>query len=79
MNFPNEKGVGIVYLLMEKPEKRSGGIQDGVSFSFSFENLDIRMKRKEEKEGDVMKIEMNEKSARTTQARRESEGGKLVI
>ena len=34
MNFPNKKGVGIVHLLMEKPEERSGGIQDSVPFLF---------------------------------------------
>ena len=39
----------------------------------------MRVKRKEEKEGNAIEIEMNEESARTTQARRESEGGKLVI
>ena len=79
MNFPNEEGVDVNHLLMEKPKERSGGVQDGVSFSFLFEGSDIRIKRKEEEEGNAMEIEMNEESARTTQARRESEGGKLVI
>ena len=39
----------------------------------------MNMKREEEKEGEAMEIETNKESARTTQARRESEGGKLVI
>ena len=79
VNFPNEKGVGVVYLLMEKTKERSDGVQDSVLFSFSFEGSDMRVKGEEEEEGDAMEIEMNEKFARTTQARRESEGGKLVI
>ena len=79
VNFPNEEGVGIVYSLIEKPEERSDDVQDGVSFSFLFEGSDMRVKREEEEEGDAMKIKTNEESARTTQARRESEGGKLVI
>ena len=79
VNFPNEKGVGVVHSLMEKPEERSGGVQDGVSFSFSFEGLNMRVEREEEKKKDAMEIETNEEFARTTQARRESEGGKSVI
>ena len=79
VNLPNEKGVGIVHLLMEKPKERSGGVQDGVPFSFSFEGSDMRVEGKEEEEGDAMEIKMNKEFARTTQARRESEGGKLVI
>ena len=79
VNFPNEKGVGVVHPLMEKPEERGGGVQDGVPFSLSFEGSDIRMERKEEEERDAMEIETNEEFARTTQARKESEGGKSVI
>ena len=79
MNFPNEKGVGIVHLLMEKSKERSGSVQDGVPFSFLFEGLDMRVEGEEKEEGDAMKIETNEESVKTTQARRESEGGKLVI
>ena len=79
MNFPNEEGVGVVHPLMKKPEERSGGVQDSISFSFLFEGSDIRVKGKEEEERDTMEIKTNEESARTTQARRESEGGKLVI
>ena len=37
------------------------------------------VKGEEEEEGDAMKIKMNEEFASTTQARRESEGGKSVI
>ena len=51
MNFPNEKGVGVVHPLMEKPEKRSGGVQDSVPFSFSFEGSDMRVEGEEEEEG----------------------------
>ena len=79
VNFPNEKGVGVVHPLMEKPEERGGDVQDGVPFSFLFEGSDIRVEREEEEEGDVMEIKMNKEFARTTQARRESEGGKSVI
>ena len=39
----------------------------------------MRVEREEKKEGDAMEIETNKEFARTTQARRESEGGKLVI
>ena len=79
VNLPNEEGVGIDHLLIEKPEERSGGVQDGVPFSFLFEGSDMSMEGKEEKEGKAIEIETNKESARTTQARRESEGGKLVI
>ena len=79
VNFPNEEGVGVVHPLMEKPEERGGGVQDGVPFSFSFEGSDMRVEGEEEEEGDAMEIETNEEFARTTQARRESEGGKSVI
>ena len=80
VNLPNEEGVGVVHPLMEKPEERSGGVHDGVSFSFSFEGSDMRVEREEEEEREAMEIETNEEFARTTQARRESEGrGKLVI
>ena len=79
VNLPNEEGVGIVYLLMEKSEERNGGVQDSVPFSFSFEGSGMRVERGEEEKGEAMEIEMNEEFARTTQARRESEGGKLVI
>ena len=48
-------------------------------FSFSFKGLDMRVERRKKEKGEAMKIEMNEESARTTQARRESEGGKLII
>ena len=41
VNLPNEEGVGINHPLMEKPKERSGGIQDGVPFSFSFEGSDM--------------------------------------
>ena len=66
MNFPNEEGVGVVHPLMEKSEERSGGVQDGVPFSFSFEGSDMRVKREEEEEGDAMEIKMNKEFARTT-------------
>ena len=33
VDFPNEEGVGVVHPLMEKPEERGGGVQDGVPFS----------------------------------------------
>ena len=79
MNLPNEEGVGINHLLIEKSEKRSGGVQDGVPFSFLFEGLDMSVEGEEKEEEEAMKIETNKESARTTQARRESEGGKLVI
>ena len=79
VNFPNEEGVGVVHPLMEKPEERSGDVQDSVPFFFLFEGSDMGVKGKEKKEGDAMEIETNEKFARTTQARRESEGGKLVV
>ena len=79
MNLPNEEGVGVVHLLMEKPKKRSGGVQDGVPFSFLFEGSDMRVEGEEKKERDAMEIKMIEEFARTTQARRESEGGKLVV
>ena len=79
MNFPNEERVGVVHPLMEKSKKRSGGVQDGVPFSFLFEGSDMRVEGEEEKEKDAIEIEMNEEFARTTQARRESEGGKSVI
>ena len=79
VNLPNEEGVGIVHLLMEKPKERSGGVQDGVPLSFLFEGSDMKVERGEEEEGEAMEIKMNEEFARTTQARRESEGGKLVI
>ena len=78
VTFPNEEGVGVVHPLMEKPEERSG-VQDGVPFSFLFEGSDMRVEGEEEKEGDAIEIETNEEFARTTQARRESEGGKSVI
>ena len=39
----------------------------------------MRVKGEEEEEGDAMEIEKNEEFVRTTQGRRESEGGKLVI
>ena len=77
VNFPNEEGV--VHPLMEKPKERSGDVQDGVPFSFSFEGSDMRVEREEEDEGDAMEIETNKEFAKTTQARRESEGGKSVI
>ena len=79
VNFPNEEGVGVVHPLIEKPKERSGGVQDSVPFSFSFEGLDMRVKGEEEEEGDAMEIKTNEEFARTTQARRESEGGKSVV
>ena len=79
VKFPNEEGVGFVHPLMEKPEERGGGVQDGVSFPFSVEGSDMRVKGEEEEEGDAMEIETNEEFARTTQARRESEGGKSVV
>ena len=34
MNLSNEEGVGIDYLFMEKPKKRSDGVQDGIFFLF---------------------------------------------
>ena len=74
VNLPNEEGVGVVHPLMEKPKKRSGGVQDGVPFSFSFEGSGMRVEGGEEEEGEAMEIEMNKEFARTTQARRESEG-----
>ena len=79
VNLTNEKGVSIVHSLMKKLEKRSGGIQDSVPFSFSFKGSDMKVEEGEEKEGEAMEIKMNKKFAKTTQARRESEGGKLVI
>ena len=79
VNLPNEEGVGVNHLLMEKPEERGDGVQDGVPFSFSFEGSDMRVKGEEKKEGEAMEIEMNEESTKTIQARRESKGGKLVI
>ena len=79
VKFPNEEGVGVVHPLMEKPKERGGGVQDGVPFSFSVEGSDMRVEGEEEEEGDAMEIETNEEFARTTQARRESEGGKSVI
>ena len=79
VNFPNEEGVGVVYPLMEKPKERSGGVQDGVPFSFSFEGSDMRVKGEEEEKRDAMEIETNKEFAKTTQARRESEGGKSVV
>ena len=39
----------------------------------------MSVEREKEEEGNAMKIKTNEEFARTTQARRESEGGKLVI
>ena len=72
VNFPNEEGV--VHPLMEKPEERGGGVQDSVPFSFLFEGSDMRVEGEEEEEGDAMEIETNEEFARTTQARRKSEG-----
>ena len=39
----------------------------------------MSVERKEEEEREAMEIKTNEESARTTQARRVSEGGKLVI
>ena len=50
-----------------------------VSFSFLFESLNISVKGKEKKEKEAVEIKTNKESARTIQARRESEGGKLVI
>ena len=79
MNFPNEEGVDVVHPLMEKPKERSGDVQDSISFFFSFEGSDMKVEGEEEEEGDAMEIEMNEEFARTTQARRESEGGKSVV
>ena len=79
VNFPNEEGVGVVHPLMEKPEERSGGVQDGVPFSFLFEGSDMRVEGEEKEEGDAMEIKTNKEFAKTTQARRESEGGKSVI
>ena len=79
VNLSNEEGVGVDHPLMEKSKERGGGVQDGVPFSFSFEDSDMRVKGKEEEEGDAMEIKMNEESTRTIQARRESKGGKLVI
>ena len=79
VNFPNEEGVGVVHPLMEKPKERSGGVLDGVPFSFLFEGSDMRVKGEEEEEGDAMEIKTNKKFARTTQARKESEGGKSVV
>ena len=79
VNFPNEEGVGVVHPLIKKPKERSGGIQDGAPFSFSFEGLNIRVKGEKKEERDAMEIKTNEEFARTTQARRESEGGKSVI
>ena len=79
VNLPNEEGVGINHLLMEKPKERSGGVQDGVPFSFLFEGSDMSVEEEEKEEREAMEIKTNKKSARTTQARRESEGGKLVI
>ena len=79
MNFPNEKGVGVVHPLMEKLKERGSGVQDSIPFSFLFEGSDMRVKGEEEEEGDAMEIKTNKEFARTTQARRESEGGKSVI
>ena len=39
----------------------------------------MSVKGEEEEEGKAMKIKTNEEFVRATQARRESEGGKLVI
>ena len=39
----------------------------------------MRVEREEKEKGEAMKIKTNEEPARTTQARRESEEGKLVI
>ena len=78
VNLPNEEGVGVIHLLMEKPKERSGGVQDGVLFSFSFEGSGMRVKGGEEEEGEANEIKTNEEFAKTTQARRESEGGKIV-
>ena len=69
VNFPNEEGVGVVHPLMEKPEKRSGGVQDNVLFSFSFEGSDMRVKGEEEEEGDAMEIKTNEEFARTNSSK----------
>ena len=79
VNLPNEEGVGVNHLLIEKPKERSGGVQDGVLFSFSFEGSNMSVEREKKEEGEAMEIEMNKEFARTTQARRESEGGKLII
>ena len=79
VNLPNEEGVGVVHLLMEKPKERSGDVQDGVPISFLFEGSDMKVEGEEEEKGDAMEIKMNKEFARTTQARRESKGGKLVI
>ena len=70
---------GLFIHLWKKPEERGGGVQDSVPFSFSFEGSDMRVEGEEEEEGDAMEIEMNKEFARTTQARRESEGGKSVV
>ena len=79
MNFPNEEGVDVVHPLMEKSKERSGGVQDGVPFSFLFEGSNMRVEKKEKKKKDAMEIKTNEEFARTTQARRESEGRKSVV
>ena len=79
VNLPNEEGVGIDHLLMEKPEEKGSGVQDGISFSFLFEASDIKVKGEEEEEGDAMEIKTNKESTKTIQARRESKGGKLVV
>ena len=79
VNFPNEEGVGVVHSLMEKPKKRSGGVQDGVPFSFLFEGSDMRVERKEEEEGDAMEIKMNMRSLpeQPKQGKRVREGSQL--
>ena len=51
--FPNEEGVDVDHLLKEKLKKRSGSVQDGVPFSFSFEGSDMRVEEEKEEEGDV--------------------------
>ena len=79
VNLSNEKGVSIDHSLMEKSKKRSGGVQDSILFSFSFEGSGMKVKRREEKKRKIKVIKTNKKSAKTTQARRESEGGKLVV
>ena len=61
VNLPNEEGVDINHLFMKKSEKRGGGVQDGVLFSFSFEDSDMRVKGEKKEEEDAIKIKMNKR------------------
>ena len=51
VNLPNEEGVGIDHLFIEKPEERDGSVQDNIYFSFLFEDSNIEWKEKRKKRG----------------------------